>query len=112
MASHPFAGLTNQFSRFVGPLVDEVLKGLLHGVDESLTPRKAALCHVVHLVLKVQQFLHHVLVLLWGTYNLSPEGLRPEKGSTMLDTRVLMVHALCCVFMYTGCWLSYAYTFM
>lgn len=71
--------LTNKFSRFVGPLVDEGLEGLLHRIDESLISCEAALCHVVHLVFEVQQVLHHVLVFFWSTYYLSSKGLRPEK---------------------------------
>lgn len=84
-----FAWLTDEFSRFVGPLVDKGLKGLFHGVDEAFAPREAHLCHVVHLVLEVQQVLHHVLVFLRGAYDLPTEGLRPEKGWPMSDTFVL-----------------------
>lgn len=76
-----FPRLTNKFSRFVGPLVNKGLKGFLHRVDESLISCKAALCHIVHLVLEVQQVLHHVLVFLWCTDNLSTERLKPEKVS-------------------------------
>lgn len=72
---------TDEFCRFVWPLVDESLKGLLHGVDESLAPCKTAMCNVVHLVLKVQQVLHHVLVFFWSTHYLSPKGLREETVS-------------------------------
>lgn len=73
---------TNEFSRFVGPFIDEGLKGLLHGIDESLIPGEAALRHVVHLVLEVQQVLHHVLVFFWGAHYLSSKRLRRESGST------------------------------
>ncbi len=77
-----FVWPTNELSRFVWPLVDEGLKGLLHRIDETLIPCKAALRHIVHLVLEVQQVLHHVLVFLWSADNLSTEGLRPEGVST------------------------------
>lgn len=73
---------TNEFSRFVGPFIDEGLKGLLHGIDESLIPGEAALRHVVHLVLEVQQVLHHVLVFFWGAHYLSSKRLRRESSST------------------------------
>lgn len=78
-----FAEPTNKLSRFVGPLVDEGLKSLLHGIDESLVPCKAALCYIVHFVFEVQQVLDHVLVFLWSTYDLSTEGLRPENFNNM-----------------------------
>lgn len=69
---------TNEFSWFIWPFINKGLKGLLHGIDESLIPCEAALCHIVHLVLKVQQVLHHVLVFFWGTHNLSSKCLRQE----------------------------------
>lgn len=74
------ARLTDKFSRFVGPLVDERLKGLFHGVDECLVPCEAGLRHVVHLVLEVQKLLHHILVFFWCAYNLSTKGLQPESS--------------------------------
>lgn len=77
-----FALLTDEFCRFVRPLVDESLKGLLHRVDESFVPCEAALCNIVHLVLKVQQVLHHVLVLFWSAHYLSTKSLRAETVST------------------------------
>lgn len=70
--------LTNELCRLVWPLVDESLKGLLHGVDEPLVPCETALCNIVHLVLKIQQVLHHILVFLWSTHYLSTKGLRAE----------------------------------
>lgn len=70
---------TNQLSRLVGPLVDEGFKGLLHGVDETLVPSKAALSHVVHLVLEVQQVLNHVFIFLRSADNLSTERLRLKR---------------------------------
>lgn len=73
---------TDEFCRFVWPLVDESLKGLLHCVDESLAPWKTAVRNVVHLVLKVQQVLNHVLVFFWSTHYLSTKGLREETVST------------------------------
>lgn len=104
-----FPRLTDKFSRFVGPFVDKGLKGFLHRVDESLIPCKAALCYIVHLVLEVQQVLHHVLVFLWSTDNLSTERLKPGKVS-VTHTRISQGHGI--MFLMVLCWLSYEYTFI
>lgn len=48
---------------FVWPFVDERLEGLLHGVDKLVVLHEADIDDVVHLVLEVQQLLHHRLVL-------------------------------------------------
>lgn len=104
-----FPRLTNKFSRFVGSLVDKGLKGFLHRVDESLIPCKAALCHIVHLVLEVQQVLHHVLVFLWSTDNLSTKRLKPQKVS-VIHTSISQGHWI--IFLMVLCWLSCECTFM
>lgn len=88
---------TNKLSRFVGPLINKGLKGLLHRVDETLIACEAALCHVVHLVLEVQQVLHHVLVFFWSTYDLSTKGLRTEKVSPRSMRPRPVYFFLCCV---------------
>lgn len=77
---------TNEFSWFVGPFIDERFKGLLHGIDESFVPREAALRHIVHLVLEVQQVLHHVLVFFWGAHYLSSKRLGRESDSLCWGT--------------------------
>lgn len=84
--------LTNEFGRFVGPFIDEGLKGLLHGIDEPLIPREAALRHVVHLVLEVQQVLHHVFVFFWGAHYLSSKRLRRESGVDVRGTEQCFPH--------------------
>lgn len=86
---------TYEFSRFVGPFVDKGLKGLLHGIDESLIPGEAALRHVVHLVLEVQQVLHHVLVFFWGAHYLSSKRLRQERGAQREGDRSVFSSRLC-----------------
>lgn len=68
-----FSLSTDELSRLVGSLVDEGFKGLLHGVDERLVTCKAALHHIVHLVLKVQKLLDHVFVFLRCANDLSPK---------------------------------------
>lgn len=78
-----FALFTDEFCRFVRSLVDESLKGLLHRVDESFVACETALCNVVHLVLKVQQVLHHVLVFFWSAHYLSTKGLSAETVSAL-----------------------------
>lgn len=114
--SHLSVWPTNKLSRFVGPLVDEGLKRLLHGVDESLVPCKAALRHVVHLVLEIQQVLHHVLVFLWSTYDLSTEGLQPEEISTICFSQDLffMMVMLCvvCLHILYVCWALCVYLYV
>lgn len=75
------ATLTNKLCWFVGSLVNEVLEGLLHGIDEALVPLEAAVCHVVHFILEVQQFLHHVLIFFRGANNLSAKALQEEEDT-------------------------------
>jgi len=73
-------GPTYELGRLVGPLVDEGLEGLLHGVDEDLVASEAGVHHIVHLVLEVQQLLHHVLVLLRSPHDLPSKCLQEEKN--------------------------------
>ncbi len=68
--------LTDELGGFVGSLVDEALEGFLHGVDEAVVSLEAALRHVVHLVLEVQQLLNHLFISLRRTHDLSPEALQ------------------------------------
>lgn len=75
-------GPTNEFCRLIGSLVDEGLEGFLHGVDEALVAREAGVHHVVHLVLEVQELLHHVLVLLWSPHDLPSERLEKRNSSS------------------------------
>lgn len=75
------ATLTNKLCWFVGSLVNEALEGLLHGIDEALVPLEAAVSHVVHFILKVQQLLHHVLIFFRTANNLATKALR-EKDDT------------------------------
>lgn len=73
--------LTNKLCWFVGSLVNEALKGLLHGIDEALVPLEAAVRHVVHFILEVKQLLHHVLIFFRRANNLTTEALQ-EKDDT------------------------------
>lgn len=56
---------TYQLCWFVWPLVDERLEGLLHSVDKLVVLHEADVDDVIHLVLEVQQLLHHRLVFFW-----------------------------------------------
>ena len=60
----PNSTLTNKFGGLVLPLVDEVLEGLPHGVEEFVVPLEAGVDHVIQLLLELQQFAHHRLVAL------------------------------------------------
>lgn len=78
------ATLTKKLRWFVGSLVNEALEGLLHGIDEVLVPLEATVRHVVHLILEVQQLLHHVLIFFRRANDLATKALR-EKGGNWLD---------------------------
>lgn len=67
---------TYELCWFVWPFVDERLEGLLHGIDKLLVLHEADVDDVIHLVLEVQQLLHHCLVFFRVDDDRAPECLR------------------------------------
>ena len=78
--------VTDEFSRLVGPFVDERFKRLFHGVDKLLVLHEADVDDVVHFVFEVQQLLNHRLVLLWVDNDRASENLREETVLTLRPT--------------------------
>ncbi len=76
------SSLTDELGGFVGSLVDEALEGFLHGVDEAVVPLEAALRHVVHLVLEVQQ-LWTISLSFSGELTISPPS---SAGGTVISS--------------------------
>lgn len=60
---------TNELCRFVGTLINKMLKGLFKTIRKLVVPLEAMTHYVVHLVLKIQQLLNHCLILLWVNNN-------------------------------------------
>ncbi len=85
------SSLTDELGGFVGSLVDEALEGFLHGVDEAVVPLEAALRHVVHLVLEVQQLLNHLFIFLRRTHDLSTEALQGVQSYLRITEILLSV---------------------
>lgn len=80
--------LTNKLCWFVGSLVNEALEGFLHGIDEALAPLETAVRHVVHFILKVQQFLHHVLVFFRRANDLAAKALQEKEETDWTGTKM------------------------
>lgn len=67
--------LTYELCGFIWPFVDERFESLLHGVDKLLVLHEAGVDDVIHLVLEVQQLLHHRFVFLWIDYDCASKSL-------------------------------------